>query len=237
MTDMRNGLLPAWKKFAAFQVFGDYVPLPGARILVQIGADSEGLTELLKRRAPSQAFLDPELARANLRAGLGLLRTGLVSFAYATVEEVIVILRPEIEGASAPPTPIDLHGRLVSEYASMLSLLVGQPVSARARIYEVPDLEIARRGLVALAEDVEEATPLRSAMWLGAQLQGRGQPFHPSMVETLEEQSHLLQSNGIDMDALPAWWWRGMAAAITNGSTEVYDELPSGDELGNLVVQ
>jgi len=123
----------------------------------------------------------------------------------------------------------------------MLSLLVGQPVSARARIYEVPDLEIARRGLVALAEDVEEATPLRSAMWLGAQLQGRGQPFHPSMVETLEEQSHLLRSNGIDMDALPAWWWRGMAAAINKGDTEggveVYDELPSGDELGNLVVQ
>lgn len=233
MTDMRKGL-PTWKKFAAFQVFGDYVPLAGARILVQIGADSEGLTELLKRRAPSQAFLDPELARANLRAGLGLLRTGLVSFAYATVEEVIVMLRPEIEGA---PAPIDLHGRLVSEYASMLSLLVGHPVSAGSRIYEVPDLEVARRGLVALAEDVEEATPLRSAMWLGAQLQGRGQPFHPSMVETLEEQSHLLQTHGIDMDALPAWWWRGMAAAITKGGTEVYDELPSGNELGNLVVQ
>ncbi|MCA9654091.1 MAG: hypothetical protein H6712_08695 [Myxococcales bacterium] len=229
-----NGLLPTWKNFAAFQVFGDYAPSQGFRVLVRVGAEPERLIELLQQRAHRHAVLDPDLALANLRAGLGLLRTGLVSFAYATVEETIVLLRPEaVEDAGAP---ILVQNRLVSDFSAMLSLLLGQPVAVSAQIYEVPDVEIARRGLVALAEDVEEATPRRSALWLGAQLQGRGEPFHPSMAETIEEQSHLLQTHGIDMDALPAWWWRGVAAQPTDAGVQVFDELPSGDELGNLVV-
>jgi hypothetical protein len=225
--------LPTWKKFAAFQVFGDYAPMRGFRVLVQVGADPKALLEALEHRAPSQDLLDPDLARANLRAGLGLLRTGLVRFAYATVEEVVVLLAPEAsEGEGAP---LEAQNRLVSDYSASLSLLLGQPIPAGARIYEVPDVEVARRALVSLAGDVEEATPLRSAMWLGAQLRGRGQPFHPSMVETLEEQSHLLHSNGIDMDALPAWWWRGVVARGGPRGIEVYDDLPNGDELGHLV--
>ncbi|MCH9680038.1 MAG: hypothetical protein K0V04_01290 [Deltaproteobacteria bacterium] len=229
-----NGL-PTWNKFAAFQVFGDYAPMQGFRVMVQVGPAPAAIDGLLESRAASHQVLDPELAHATLRAGLGLLRTGMVSFAYATVEEVIVILDPQ--AAASQGAPIEIQNRLVSDYSASLSLLVGQPVVAGARIYEVPDVEVARRALVALAEDVEEATPLRSAMWLGAQLRGRGQPFHPSMVETLEEQSHLLQSNGIDMDALPAWWWRGMAAAQATSGIEIYDDLPGGDELGNLVVE
>ena len=231
MANNGNGL-PTWKKFAAFEVFGDYSPTPGFRVLVRIGAKPDRLRELLEKRAPSSDVLDPDLARAHLRAGLGLLRTGLVRFAYATTEEVIVILNPD---ATQNGASVEVQSRLVSDYSSALSLLLGQPICANACIYELPDIAVARRGLVALAEDVEEATPLRSAMWLGAQLQGRGQPFHPSMVETLEEQSHLLQSNGIDMDALPAWWWRGMAAVSNGSGVDVYDELPSGDELGRLV--
>ncbi len=229
----KGASLPTWKRFAAFQVFGDYAPMRGFRVLVRVGAEPHTLLEALEHRAGAQELLDPDLARANLRAGLGLFRTGLVSFAYATVEEVVVMLLPEAsngEGAA-----IDALNRLVSDYTASLSLLLGQPVSASARLYEVPDLDVARRGLVALAGDFEEATPQRSAMWLGAQLRGRGQPFHHSMVETLEEQSHLLQSHGIDMDALPAWWWRGVAATQGPQGIQVYDDLPSGDDLGNLV--
>lgn len=225
--------LPTWKRFAAFQVFGDYAPSRGFRVLVQVGAEPQALLDALEQRARGQELLDPDLALANLRAGLGLLRTGLVSFAYATVEEVIVILQPDASDAEGGP--IDALNRLVSDYTASLSLLLGRPVTAAARLYELPDVEVARRGLVALAEDFEEATPRRSAMWLGAQLRGRGQPFHLSMVETLEEQSHLLQSNGIDMDALPAWWWRGVAASRGPRGIEVFDDLPGGDELGNLV--
>ena len=55
------------------------------------------------------------------------------------------------------------------------------------------------------------------------------------MVETLEEQSHLLQTHGIDMDALPAWWWRGVAATHGARGIAVYDDLPSGDELASLL--
>ncbi len=233
MASNGNGL-PTWKKFAAFQVFGDYAPMQDFRVMVRVGVDPEQLVSLIERRAAGSELLDPQLAQANLRAGLGLLRTGLVSFAYATVEEVIVMLAPEASADQG--APIEAQNRLVSDYSASLSLLMGQTVPVSAQIYEVPDLEVARRAMVALAEDVEEATLTRSARWLGAQLRGRGQPFHPSMVETLEEQSHLLQTNGIDMDALPAWWWRGVAAFGGEGGLRVYDELPSGDELGNLIV-
>lgn len=230
---INGSTLPTWKKFAAFQVFGDYAPMRGFRVLVQVGAEPGALLEAIEQRARGQDLLDPDLARASLRAGLGLLRTGLVSFAYATVEEVVVMLHRE---ASDPEgAPIEAQTRLVGEYSAALSLLLGQPVTASARIYEVPDVEVARRALTSLAADVEEATPLRSAMWLGAQLRGRGEPFHPSMVETLEEQSHLLQTHGIDMDALPAWWWRGVAASHDVRGISVYDDLPSGDELASLL--
>lgn len=225
--------LPTWKKFAAFQVFGDYSPMRGFRVLVQVGTDPEALLEVLEDRAGGQDLLDPELARASLRAGLGLMRTGLVRFAYATVEEVVVMLHAE--AADGEGATLDAQNRLLADYTATLSLLLGRPMPTSARLYEVPDVEVARRALVSLAGDVEEATPLRSALWLGAQLRGRGQPFHPSMVETLEEQSHLLQSNGIDMNALPPWWWRGVAARHDADSIAVYDDLPSGDELASLL--
>lgn len=233
MADNGNGL-PTWNKFAAFEVFGDYRPNGSARLLVRVATPPDRLAALLSRRANDRGALDPDLGGAVLRAGLGLLRTELVSFAYATVEEAIVLLRPDALSAECPP--IVAQNRLVAHYAAQLSVLVGEALGANAQIFEVPDLTVARRGLSALAEDVEEATPRRSAMWLGAQLQGRGEPFHPSMVETLEEQSHLLQTHGIDMDALPGWWWRGMAATRREGQgVAVLDELPTGDDFGALL--
>ncbi len=224
---------PTWTKLSAFQVFGDYSPMRGFRVLVRVGAEPEALLEALEARAATHDLLDPELARALLRSGLGLLRTGLVRLAYATTEEALLLLHADaVDGEGAA---IAAQNRLLADYAASLSLLLGRPLAAHAQIFEVPDLAVARRGLVALCADVEEGTPLRSAMWLGAQLRGRGQPFHPSMVETLEEQSHLLQTHGVDMDALPTWWWRGVLATHDVEGIDVYDELPGGEELGHLV--
>ena len=134
-----NGL-PTWKKFAAFQVFGDYAPMQGFCVLVQVGADPSQLVQLLERRAPSQDMLDPALGQAVISAGLGLLRTGLASFAYATVEEAVVMLRPQVLKRAG--APIVVQNRLLSEYTSVLSLLIGQPVTARARIFELPDASV-----------------------------------------------------------------------------------------------
>jgi hypothetical protein len=233
---MLNGrpTLQAWKKFAAFEVFGDYAPMSGFRLVVQVGARTESLDAAIEQRARNNDPLDPELARWVMRAGLGLARSGLVSFAYATSEEAVCVIRPEaVKGAGAP---ISIQSQLLTLFTARLSLLVGRELPAVAKIYEFPDVAVIRKAMVRLVEDVEEATPLRSSLWLGAQLRGRGQPFHPSMLETLEEQTSLLQSNGIDMDALPPWWWRGVAAHVRrDGTIEVFDDLPGGEAFGDLI--
>jgi hypothetical protein len=231
---MHNGTaISAWKKFAAFEVFGDYRPMSGFRLLVKLEAQRDALEELLEHRANECELLDPELASAVIRAGLGLIQSGLVSFAYATSEAAVVLIRSE---AMRSGTPLQIHNNLLGMFTARLSLLLGGELATSAGIFEFPDLQIVRRAFSALAEDVEETTPLRSSQWLGAQLRGRGQPFHPSMVETLEEQTSLLQSNGIDMDALPPWWWRGIAAHVKpDGEIEVFDDLPAGEDFGRLI--
>ena len=51
-----------------------------------------------------------------------------------------------------------------------------------------------------------------------------------------ETRAYLARSHGIDMDTLPSWWWRGIAAQVgQGGAVEVYDELPPGDAFGQLV--
>jgi hypothetical protein len=228
-----NGLR-AWKKFEPFQVFGDYVPMTGFRVVIQVAPEPGMLSSAIERRSPEVELLDPALARCTMRAGLGLLRSGVVSFAYATSEEAIAVVRSE--AVRRLGDSIAIYDTIVSSFAARLSLLAGAELRVVGRIYEFPDMEVVRRAVVTLVEDVEEATPLRTSLRLGAQLRGRGRAFHPSMVETLEEQTSLLQSNGIDMDALPSWWWRGVAGFVErDGSVAVYDELPSGEALGELL--
>lgn len=231
---MHNGTLDAWKKFAAFEVFGDYAPMNGFRLVVKVGARREAIEAVLESRSREAELLDPGLARWVMRAGLGLARSGLVSFAYATAHEtVLVVRRDAVRGAGAP---LSIHDELLTLYTARLSLLTGRELPAVASIYEFPDVAVIRKAFAALVEDVEETTPLRSSYWLGAQLRGRGQAFHPSMVDSLEEQTSLLQSNGVDMDALPSWWWRGVAALVQpNGAVQVFDELPQGDAFGALI--
>jgi hypothetical protein len=226
--------LQAWRKFSAFQVFGDYVPLAGFRIVVGVGSQPDVIERMLEDRAQQAETLDPTLARASLRAGLGLVSSGLVTFVYATAHDALAVIRPDAVGRAG--TPLEIHNVLLARYSARLSLLVGREIPAEARIYEFPDLTVIRRALCALQTEVEDSALLRSSLWLGAQLRGRGQPFHPSMVETLEDQNTLLSSNGVDADALPPWWWRGIAAAMqSDGTVEIFDELPTGDAFGDLV--
>lgn len=227
--------LQAWKKFSAFEVFGDYRPMTGFRLVIKVGADHDALAEAIERRAGRSELLDPQLASSVMRAGLGLARSGLVSFVYATCENAVVLVRPE--AVTAQRSPLEVQNQLLAMFTARLALLTSVEVGSQGHIYEFPDVAIVRRALSTLAEEVEESTPLRSSIWLGAQLRGKGQPFHRSMIETLEEQTSLLQSNGIDMDALPPWWWRGIAAQVgSDGGIEVIDELPTGDEFGRLIV-
>ncbi|MBK6917185.1 MAG: hypothetical protein IPH07_07280 [Deltaproteobacteria bacterium] len=226
--------LPAWSRIGAFQVFGDYAAMPGFRVVVALGPSSQALTELLEARATASAWLDPELARANLRAGLGLMRGGVGDFVYANAEQTMVLVRRELSARAG--AAVALQSQLVSQYAARLSLLCGRELSVQARIFEFPDLTVVRRAMATVVEETEETTPLRSSIWLGAQLRGRGQPFHPSMVETIEEQTSLLRGHGIDMDSLPAWWWRGVAAQrVEGGAPRLFDDLPHGEAFGELV--
>jgi hypothetical protein len=61
------------------------------------------------------------------------------------------------------------------------------------------------------------------------------------MVETLEEQSHLLRDNGIDIDVLPSWWWRGVAARASTldgadpNQVEIWGQLPTSEQLSALI--
>jgi hypothetical protein len=233
---MLNGKhnLGAWKKIGAFQVFGDYMPMQGFRMVVQVGLPRDVLEGMLESRAPTSDALDPTLARWNIRAGLGLVRSGLASFVYATPEETIVVVRAEaLRGAGSP---LRVENQFLSMYAARLSMLAQREVPVHARIYEFPDIIVVRRALGSLIAEIEDTTPLRSSIWLGHQLRGRGQPFHPSMLETLEEQTTFLSGHGIDMDQLPSWWWRGVAAQVTaDGAINVFDELPSSEEFGALV--
>ncbi len=233
---MLNGTaqLEAWKKIAAFEVFGDYAPVDGSRLVVKVGLTPTALDRVLESRADDSELLDPAFARWMVRAGLGLSQSGQVSFVYATPLEAVCLVRADVVQGAGAVLPI--QSQLLTAFTARLALLAGIEVSASVQLFEFPDVTVVRRAFSRLVEDVEESTPLRSSLWLGAQLRGRGQPFHPSMLETLEEQTSLLQSNGIDMDALPAWWWRGIAAAVRpDGSVDIYDDLPVGDAIGDLV--
>lgn len=205
--------------------------MAGFRLVVRVGVHLNALETVLERRAEHSELLDPEFAKWVLRAGLGVCRSGLASFVYATSEGAVAV----IDSRHHEP-PMAMRDRILGGFVARLALLVGGEVDAEAVIYEFPDIAVIRRAFSSLVEIVEESTPARSCHWLGAQLRGRGEMFHPAMIETLEEQTSLLQTHGIDMDALPPWWWRGVAARVdASGDVTIVDDLPVGDALGELV--
>lgn len=224
----------SWNAFSAFQLFGDHVPMDGFTLVVRITADRQAVDQLLAQRAAEQPVLDPELAQMMLRAGLGLVRSPASRFVYATCEETVVVLRRE--AVSEVGQSLEIHDHLVSSWAARLALISGESVAACGQVYELPDVGVVRKLIRTVIDGYEDQTPLRSARRLGAQLRGRGQPFHLAMVETIEEQTHLLEQHGIDINALPSWWWRGVAAR-SNGARgiDVFSELPNSDELVSLI--
>lgn len=225
----------SWHALSAFQIFGDHVPMDGFTLVVRLIVDRDAAALTLGTRALSQPPLDPALAVATVRAGLGLIQSGMVSFVYANPDECVALLRRDVIGDVGQS--LRVHDHLISQFAGRLALLTGQPLPVFGQIYEFPDLGVVRKALRACVEDFEQSTPARSATRLGAQLRGRGQAFHTSMIETLEEQTHLLQQAGIDMDKLPSWWWRGVAARMpaVGADIELWSELPATEALLGLI--
>ena len=200
----------SWNAFSAFQVFGDHVPMDGFSLVVRIAADPGAIDHLLATRAQVKAVLDPELAVMMMRAGVGLVQSPAVSFVYTNPDETVVVLRRE--AVQEVGQSLEIHDHLLSMWSSRMALISGFGLPICGRVYEFPDLGVVRKAIRSAVDSHEQQTPGRSARRLGAQMRGRGEPFHESMVETLEEQSELLQHQGVNIDALPGWWWRGIAA-------------------------
>lgn len=226
-----------WSAFSAFQVFGDHVPMEGFSLVVRITADVDAVERAIASRASTQPPLDPELAVLMIRAGLGLVRLPAVSFVYANPDETVALLRSDV--VHDVGQSLEVHDHLISSWAARMALLSGLALPISGRLYEFPDLGVVRKAIRSAVEGHEEATPLRSARRLGAQLRGRGQPFHSSMVETLEEQANLLEEYGVRMDGLPNWWWRGLAArsldALDPDKVQLWPQLPTGDALSAII--
>jgi hypothetical protein len=230
-------LQSSWNAFSAFQVFGDHVPMDGFSLVVRIAADPDAVDQLLARRAPAQAPLDPQLALMMIRAGLGLVQSSAARFVYATCDETIIVLRRE--AIHEVGQSLEVHDHLISSWAARMALISGEALPISGQVYELPDIAVVRKAIRSAVDAHEDRTPVRSARRLGAQLRGRGQPFHSAMVETLEEQSHLLGQYGVDINELPSWWWRGVAARTNDlrdpGRVDIFAELPATDELVGLI--
>lgn len=224
----------ALERFDPFEVFTQHQPMGGARVALRLSPTPGAMSSLIESRAAEVPDLDPDLAQRMVRAGLGVVLDPSASFVYATAEEAFVLLR---EGVTARAGGVmRAHDELLSRYVARLARLLGQEVPVRGAFYEFPDLTVFSRALVFFQEAFEEGTLARCATWLGAQMRGRGQSFHPSMIETLEEQTSVLESAGIDLDALPGWWWRGVAARPAGeGGGEILEPVPAGDALSELV--
>lgn len=227
----------SWNAFSAFQVFGDHVPMDGFSLVVRISADPSFVEQMIAARAGDQEALDPELAVMMVRAGLGLILSPAVSFIYANPDETIAVLRRE--SVYEVGQSLEVHDHLISSWAARMALISGESLPVSGRVYEFPDMGVVRKAVRSAMDNHEEQTMQRSARRLGAQLRGRGEPFHASMVETLEEQSHLLRDSGIDVDALPPWWWRGVAARSSSiqdpNQVEIWGQLPTSEELSALI--
>lgn len=222
-----------WNKFSAFRVLGDHEPMPGFRLVMRLAPTPESLARLLGLRAAQSDALDSELARATVRAGVGLLQSHFVSFAYATPEEIVVLIR--LGAVNKVGSSLAVYDRLVSMYSSRVSVLLGEEVVVTGSIYEFPDLGIAQRAFIAAQEWVEEATPLRSAWRVSQQRTAKGESVDGAL-GTAEGQASVLRSAGVDLEKLPSWWWRGIAARMrADGGVELYDEVPSGADFAALI--
>lgn len=207
--------------------------MQGFCLVLRLVPDRERMRALLASRGGTADNLDPELARVTIRAGLGLVQTGVVQFAYANADETVVLIDPQT--VQDPGASLEVHDKLVSTYAARATLILGSELPVTGYVYEFPNKMVFRRALTAAQDSYEEDTPRRCSARLGAQMRGRGEAFHSSMVESIEEQTALLETKGVDMETLPAWWWRGVAVRVSDEGLEIFDDLPSGDEFAAMV--
>lgn len=216
-----------WNKFSAFRVLGDHEPMPGFRLVMQLAPTAESLARVLAARANKSDALDSELARATVRAGVGLLQSQFVSFAYATPEETVALVRVDAVGRVG--SSLAVYDRLVSMYAARVAVLLGEELVVSGSIYEFPDLGIAQRAFIAAQEWVEEATPQRTAWRLAQQMAAQGKALAEGVLDSLDGQASLIRAAGVELDKLPGWWWRGIAARMrVDGGVELYDDVPAG---------
>ncbi len=232
MTSAASRANATWNKFSAFRVLGDHEPMPGFRLVMHLAPTSESVARALAARASKAEVLDPELSKALIRAGVGVLHSGFVSFAYATPEEVVLLVRVDAVGKVG--SSLAVYDRLLSMYAARVALILGEEIVVSGSIYEFPDIGIAQRAFIAAQEWVEEATPLRSAWRVAQQQQAQGRGV--AGFESVDGQAQVLRGAGVDLERLPGWWWRGIAARIRgDGGVELYDEVPSGADFAALI--
>lgn len=225
----------AWHKFAPFQVFDDHTPMGGFRLVMQVAPVAAPLDRAVEARATASTPLDPDLASLSIRAGLGLIRSGVASFVYATPDEVMLLVNPE--ACSGAGASMAVHDRLVSSFSARLSLLSGHELPATGRIYEFPDLDVARKAFRTVQDAVVTGVLRRAVVRLATQLRARNETFDPTMLDSPDEQAELLRTNGVQLEELPPWWVGGVAArARGDGSVEVFDDLPVGDAFATLVL-
>lgn len=216
-----------WNKFSAFRVLGDHEPMPGFRLVVQLAPTPESLARVLAARASKSDPLDSELARATVRAGVGLLQSHFVSFAYATPEETVALIR--VDAVSRVGSSLAVYDRLVSMLAARAAVLLGEELVVTGSIYEFPDLGIAQRAFIAAQEWVEEATAHRTAWRLAQQMAAQGKALADGVLDSVDGQASLIRAAGVELDKLPGWWWRGIAARMrADGGVELYDDVPAG---------
>jgi hypothetical protein len=224
-----------WQPFASFEVNADHVPNTGYRLVLRLVPDPTAVLRTVGMRARSSEPADPVVGQSLLRAGMAVAQSSHAAFVYANTAEVIVVV--DASSVTDVGESAEVHDRLVSKMAARLARILGVEIPVTGRMYEFPNTDIVRRALATIIDAAEEQTPKRTAALVGAQMVGRGEGFHPSLIETIEEQTSLLQENGIDLEALPNWWWRGIAARTTGDELEFFDELGDGVALGALIAE
>ncbi len=197
--------------------------MDGFRVVQRVGVSWTDLARALHGRAATADPLDPALAQLVLRAGLGVASCGVATFVYANVSECVVVL----DGAAIAEAgaAFTAHNSVLAHFVGRLSRLTQGEISATSRVYEFPDEQVVRRALVGVIEEAEERTPERTWQWLAAQQADNAVPA------SLEAQTAYLHEHGVELDALPTWWWRGVAVHQTSQGFDVLDTTTMLDAL------
>ena len=223
----------AWHSFTAFQVFADHVPVGGSSLMLRLVPDVPSMAACLSQRAPNADPLDPEFTQMIIRAGLALAQIDGVTLVYASGHECCVV----VDGSriSEVGQSLLLHDFMVSRFAARLAILTGSEIAVTGSLYEFPSPEVVRRALAASLQGVEAAAPWRAAFYVGTQVLGRGGSFDPASIQTEEGQQGILRAAGVNLQALPAWWRRGLAARSNTEVVELFDQLHDAEALTALV--